>query len=161
MVEFLPALAAILAANVPNIGHVYDQSADDPTPDTVTLPTDGKPVGIFVDPYELRYDTDGQGGTVPTFGYGGLTTDESTVLFILLHGAAQLQPGATLQRWARPFVRYAVKDAIRQHNTLGGGVWRAVCASAKGGPFQWGGVDYYATQYTITVADERSVAAGG
>src|SRR6478609_808532 len=160
----LPALARILAESVPGIGHVYDQSDADPTPDAVTLPADGRPPCIFLDPTTAQYDTDGGSGRVPTLGLGGITNDRSTIRAVLLIGPLAPTKVGTLQRRARPFLRYAVKDAVRQHNTLKGTVWRAYVADAKAGPFSWGSPDgspnWYACEFTIIVDDDREVTAG-
>jgi hypothetical protein len=156
----LQNLAAVLAAaNLPGVGKVYDQTDADPTPDVVTARSDGQAQIIFIDPYRGQYDTALQNGKVATFGSGGHVSDESTILVIVLVGPLDLKKIGTLQRKARPFARYLIRDTIRHHSTLNGTVYRARATDFTGGPISWGGVDWYAVQVPVNVADDRQVDA--
>jgi hypothetical protein len=159
----LPALANIIATHVPGLGHVYDQTDGDPTPDTLGL-VGNLPVVGFVDPYQGDYDTADGDEVGNTWGYGGQTTDRSTILCIVFIGGLQGTKVGTLQRRARPFARYRIKDAIRQHNTLNRTVFKAIARKFEAGPFSWGSADgsanWYVVRVTIDVIDERAVTPG-
>jgi hypothetical protein len=159
----LPALARTLAQYVPGVGHVYDQTDDDPTPDSLSLPN-GAPVIGFIDPYQGDYDTGAGDGDSrgATFGFSGHTSDRSTVLVIVFIAPLQVMKAGRAQRLARPFARYLIKDAVRQHNTLGGVVWKATARRFEAGPFAWGSdvPNWYVVRIPVEITDDRQVTPG-
>lgn len=166
----LTALARTLARHLPDFGvtpgHIYDLTDDDPTPDEISLIGESPVIG-FVDPYQLTYDAGEaeEGSRGGTAGVGGNTSDISIVLVLVFIRKLSVAKVGKVQAYARPYARYAIRDCIRAHNTLGGAVWRARAQSAEAGPFAWGGSpldppNWYVVRVPIAITDDRQVTPG-
>jgi hypothetical protein len=161
----IPGLAGTLATYLPayvsDLGHVFDQVATDPTPDSVTLSV-GKTAILFV-PKTGVFDTDGQGGRWPTMGSGGHFTDEETVSVIALIGLYDQRRVGTLLAKARPYP-HAIRAVIRAHNRLGldgaDPLWRSRATDYIIGATAWGGADYLAVNVTVNLSYDEQLTPG-
>lgn len=161
----IPGLATTLALYLPayvaDLGHVFDQVATDPTPDSVALAV-GKTALLFV-PKTGVFDTDGEGGRWPTMGSGGHFTDEDTVSVIALIGLYDQRRVGTLLAKARPYP-HAIRAVIRAHNRLGlagsDPLWRSRATEYTIGFTPWGGADYLGVNVTVNLSYDEQLTPG-
>ena len=145
------ALAQIIAANVENLGHVYDQADDDPSPDVVAR--------ILADPPDVlfwvtkaRFDIRGS-----TRGAVGRKSDAYTIMATFIMAPYKAGRVTSVQRYARK-IPHQMRSVLAGHNTLNGTCWQARTEEATIGP--WSDLDgmmWHVVQVPVIVEYEFQV----